>query len=78
MKTLISAAELLEQLRCARPPSVLDCGFELVDPAAGERAWREGHLPGALYLHLDRDLAGAKQDAAGRLRGRHPLPERAS
>jgi thiosulfate/3-mercaptopyruvate sulfurtransferase len=78
MKTLISAAELLEQLRGARPPLVLDCGFELADPAAGERAWREGHVPGALYLHLDRDLAGAKQDATGRFRGRHPLPERAA
>ncbi|MES2958422.1 MAG: sulfurtransferase [Pseudomonadota bacterium] len=76
MKTLISAADLLHQLRSARPPILLDCSFELSDPEAGERAWREGHLPGARYVHLDRDLASDKLDATGRFLGRHPLPER--
>jgi len=76
MKTLITADHLLAWLRGATPPILLDCGFELTDTAAGERAWREGHLPGAQYVHLDRDLAGDKHDAAGRFRGRHPLPER--
>ena len=78
MKTLISAADLIQQLQCNPVPVVLDCGFELADPPAGERAWREGHLPGALRLDLERDLAGAKIDANGRFRGRHPLPERAA
>ena len=77
MQTLISAADLIQQLHCNPVPVVLDCGFELADPPAGERAWREGHLPGALHLDLERDLAGAKIDANGRFRGRHPLPERA-
>ncbi len=76
MKTLITAAELLQRLQAGKATVVLDCGFELSDPAAGERAWRAGHLPGALYVHLDHDLAGPKQDRAGRFRGRHPLPER--
>lgn len=68
-RTLISAAEL----RAFTGPLVLlDCGFELTDPAAGERAYAAGHLPGARYAHLDRDLSGPK--APGR--GRHPLPER--
>ncbi len=76
MKTLITATELVEQLRSAVPPLLLDCGFDLVDTAAGERAWREGHLPGAHYVPLERDLSGDKHDAAGHFRGRHPLPDR--
>jgi thiosulfate/3-mercaptopyruvate sulfurtransferase len=76
MKTLITATELLAAVRSATPIVLLDCGFDLTDPEAGERAWRAGHLPGAHYLHLDRDLSGDKHDAAGRFRGRHPLPER--
>ena len=78
MKTLISAADLLVQLQSATPPLLFDCGFDLADNAAGERAWRAGHLPGAQYLHLDRDLAGPHHAADGRFLGRHPLPERAA
>jgi thiosulfate/3-mercaptopyruvate sulfurtransferase len=77
MKTLISAADLSRELAGAHPPLLLDCGFELGDPAAGRRAWSEGHLPGAFYLHLDEDLSGARHGADGRFRGRHPLPDRA-
>ena len=50
---------------------VVDCRHDLADPHAGERAYRAGHLPGAVFLHLDRDLSGRK---TGR-NGRHPLPE---
>jgi len=78
MNTLITATELLQRLQAGAATAVLDCAFELSDPEAGERAWRTGHLPGALYVHLDRDLAGPKHDSAGRFRGRHPLPERAA
>ncbi len=78
MKTLVTATDLMAQLRSATPPLVFDCSFELTDTEAGERAWRAGHLPGAQYLHLERDLAGAKHNAAGRFLGRHPLPERAA
>lgn len=69
MHPLISASELLAR----RPqPVLLDCSFDLADPSAGERSYREGHLPGAVYVHLDRDLSGPK---TGR-NGRHPLRER--
>jgi thiosulfate/3-mercaptopyruvate sulfurtransferase len=78
MKTLISAANLRAAIAAGAPAVLLDCSFDLADPAAGERAWREGHLPGSQYVHLDHDLAGAKHDAAGRFLGRHPLPERAA
>jgi thiosulfate/3-mercaptopyruvate sulfurtransferase len=76
MKTLIAAAELLEQLAGPHAPVLLDCGFELSNPQAGQRAWAEAHLPGAHYMHLDDDLSGPKHDAAGVFRGRHPLPDR--
>jgi thiosulfate/3-mercaptopyruvate sulfurtransferase len=78
MKTLISASELATRLQGPHAPRLLDCGFDLADPAAGRRAWQQAHLPGAAYLHLDEDLSGPKHDALGRFQGRHPLPERAT
>lgn len=72
--TLISADELRALLATSAPTVVIDCGFDLVDTEAGERAWRESHVAGSFYLHLDRDLSGAK---TGR-NGRHPLPERSA
>ncbi|MCE4553192.1 sulfurtransferase [Roseateles cellulosilyticus] len=71
--TLISANEL----RAVQDPLILDCSFDLADTAAGERSYAAGHIPGAFYLHLDRDLAGPKTGPDGSFRGRHPLPERA-
>ena len=53
---------------------LLDCRFELGKPTAGETAYAAGHIPGARYAHLDRDLAAA----AGPLTGRHPLPDPAT
>lgn len=73
-QTLIAAADLLALQAAGQPLVVLDCGFDLADTAAGERAHAQGHVPGAVYVHLDRDLSGPK--APGR--GRHPLPERAA
>lgn len=71
-RTLVSARELQALRAAAVDLVVLDCGFDLADPAAGERAFAQAHLPGAVYAHLDRDLSGAK---TGR-NGRHPLPAR--
>jgi thiosulfate/3-mercaptopyruvate sulfurtransferase len=50
---------------------VIDCRFRLDDPGWGEREYAAGHIPGAGYAHLDRDLSGAKTGS----NGRHPLPE---
>lgn len=50
---------------------IFDCGFDLADPAAGEAAYRAGHLPGARYLHLDQHLSGPTTGE----NGRHPLPD---
>ncbi len=49
---------------------VIDCRHDLANPAAGETAWREAHIPGAGFMHLDRDLSAPKTGS----NGRHPLP----
>jgi thiosulfate/3-mercaptopyruvate sulfurtransferase len=70
---LVSAEQLIAARAAGAAPLIVDCSFDLADAGAGERAFEQGHLPGAVYAHLDRDLAGAK---TGR-NGRHPLPARA-
>lgn len=50
----------------------VDCRFSLQDPLAGRLAYQEGHIPEAIFLDLETDLAGPIQpDRRG---GRHPLP----
>ena len=67
MNTLVSTEEL-----AAHPEwRVFDCRHDLANPELGERQYGEGHIPGALFAHLDRDLSGAKTGD----NGRHPLPE---
>lgn len=50
--------------------AIVDCRFSLVNPIAGELAYQQGHLPGAVYAHLDRDLS----DPTKHGQGRHPWP----
>ncbi|WP_295442695.1 sulfurtransferase [uncultured Thiodictyon sp.] len=50
---------------------VFDCRFNLSDPGWGERVYREGHLPGARFADLNRDLSSP----IGPTSGRHPLPD---
>ena len=66
--TLVSTAELAANYQKWR---VFDCRHDLVRPELGEQQYREGHIPGALFASLDRDLSGAKTGT----NGRHPLPE---
>lgn len=49
---------------------VVDCRFDLADPAAGRRDYAAAHLPGAVYADLERDLSGPPTGGSGR----HPLP----
>lgn len=49
---------------------IVDVRWKLGDPGAGRRAYEAGHLPGAAFLELDRDLAAPR----GAGPGRHPLP----
>jgi thiosulfate/3-mercaptopyruvate sulfurtransferase len=51
--------------------ALVDCRFDLKDTGAGERAYVSGHIPGAVYAHVDRDLSAEKTGT----NGRHPLPD---
>ena len=66
--TLVSTGELAANLAKWR---VFDCRYDLAKPDLGEQLYREGHIQGALFAHLERDLSGKK---TGR-NGRHPLPD---
>jgi len=52
-------------------PLFVDCRHLLTDPAYGERAYQEEHLPGAVFAHLDNTLSA---EPSGK-NGRHPLPD---
>lgn len=81
MHPLTTVATLTERLaaQAEQAPSmparhklvVVDCRHDLQDSEAGIRAYQEGHIPGAIHLHLDKDLSGFKTGK----NGRHPLPD---
>jgi len=49
---------------------VFDCRHDLKNTGYGRDAYARGHIPGALFLHLDDDLSGPTNGS----NGRHPLP----
>ncbi|WP_432696195.1 sulfurtransferase [Marinobacterium sp. YM272] len=65
----------VEQLKSLDDPLLLDCRFVLStspdDRDAGLRAYREGHIPGAAYMHLEDDFSSPITPESGR----HPLPD---
>ncbi len=68
MRPLITVDELAAALSGPRPPALVDVRWRLGGPP-GVEAYRTGHLPGAHYVDLDRELAGPPGAD-----GRHPLP----
>ena len=66
--TLIAADELVALLADGRPLTLLDVRWRLGGPP-GRELYQVGHVPGAVFVDLDRELAGPP--GAG---GRHPLP----
>jgi thiosulfate/3-mercaptopyruvate sulfurtransferase len=64
---LIDVEELASSLSGFR---VCDLRWDLTDPAKGRADYESGHIPGAVFVDLDRDLAAPPSD-----RGRHPLPD---
>jgi thiosulfate/3-mercaptopyruvate sulfurtransferase len=80
--TLIEPAELAAPLSRSAGPrdsngngngadwTIIDCRFDLARPDWGAGAYAAGHVPNALYAHLDRDLSSPVTPASGR----HPLP----
>ncbi|MFE9500328.1 sulfurtransferase [Streptomyces collinus] len=77
MTAIITATELAEDLAGQAPPVLLDVRWQLsMAKAAGAPAfdgraeYAAGHLPGAVFVDLDRELASAAGE-----HGRHPLPD---
>lgn len=68
--TLVSITELAAHLD---DPGWIacDCRHDLADTESGHKAYAQSHIPGARFVHLDKDLSGLK---TGR-NGRHPLPD---
>lgn len=66
---LFTADELAEAMLSDHPPVVLDVRWQLGD-THGREHYRDGHLPGAVYVDLDVELAGPPSPE----HGRHPLP----
>ena len=73
--TLISAQELARQIDQSHVV-IIDCRHDLTDATAGQHAYDAGHLPGAHFVHLDKQLSGPKTSANGTFFGRHPLPSK--
>jgi thiosulfate/3-mercaptopyruvate sulfurtransferase len=72
--TLIELEDLARQLAHGATTTsdwtVVDCRFDLARPEWGTNAYTAGHVPSAVYAHLDRDLSGPLSPGSGR----HPLP----
>jgi thiosulfate/3-mercaptopyruvate sulfurtransferase len=65
---LITADELQARLTQSPPPTVLDIRWELATGPQRD-AYERGHIPGAVFVDLDRELAAPPGSG-----GRHPLP----
>ena len=50
---------------------IIDCRFQLANPDWGQEEYQKGHIKGAYYLDLNRDLSSEVQSHGGR----HPLPD---
>ena len=67
--TLIDASALRDLV--GKPGvAVIDCRFDLINSEGGRRAYLKGHIPGARYADLNRDLSAPVSAGSGR----HPLP----
>lgn len=69
MHPLVSPQDLAAAIAGDDPPVVLDVRWRLSGPPGAE-SYADGHIPGAVFLDVDRDLAGPPGEG-----GRHPLPE---
>lgn len=66
---LVDAGEVANTL--GRPGvRLIDIRWSLDDPAGGRERYKSGHIPGAVFVDLDKDIT-APEGA-----GRHPLPSR--
>ncbi len=69
MNAIITTTEWASEAAGERPPTLLDVRYRPGGPP-GRPEYEAGHLPGAIYVDLEAELAGAPGE-----RGRHPLPD---
>jgi thiosulfate/3-mercaptopyruvate sulfurtransferase len=68
--TIISAQDVHRNIENPKF-TIMDCRYYLPEPEMGHKEYLEGHIPGAIYINLDKDLSG---DIIPGVTGRHPLP----
>jgi thiosulfate/3-mercaptopyruvate sulfurtransferase len=68
---LIEPRQLAALVREDPSVAIVDCRHDLAHPQWGAERFAAGHIPGAVFAHLDRDLSGAVTPESGR----HPLPQ---
>ncbi|MFK7815111.1 MAG: sulfurtransferase [Gammaproteobacteria bacterium] len=68
-QTIISVEDLNKNIN-NQDWFVFDCRFMLKDPEGGLKKFNQGHIPGAQYADMDKDLASPMTATTGR----HPLP----
>ena len=68
--TIVSTDELAAHLDDPQW-AIVDCRFDLANPARGRREYLAAHIPGAVYADLDGDLSSPVVPGET---GRHPLP----
>ena len=68
-QTIISVEDLNKNLN-TQDWLIFDCRFILKDPEGGLKKFNQGHIPGAQYADMDKDLASPMTSTSGR----HPLP----
>jgi thiosulfate/3-mercaptopyruvate sulfurtransferase len=66
----VTPGQLAGELAGPGPPTLLDCRWQLAG-GADRTGYGQGHLPGAVFVDLDRELSAPAGDS-----GRHPLPDR--
>ncbi|MDN4473514.1 sulfurtransferase [Demequina zhanjiangensis] len=73
MNVLVTVEELAAELAGENPPKVLDARWALTQPD-GRDEFAEGHVPGAVYVDMETELATHGEPSEGR----HPMPTRES
>lgn len=70
MKNIITIEEFLK-LKQEKDYVLLDCRFNLMDKTYGVKAYEHAHIPGAIYVDLEKHMTGEAKEHGGR----HPLPD---
>lgn len=72
MKNVVSTKWLLARMY-ESDIVIVDCRFLMGKPDAGREQYEASHIPGAVYLDLEKDLSAPVEESGHG--GRHPLPD---